>query len=157
VQGLLDGIIVPGNTRQLQAYITPEDPHDEPNPAAYIWPARGEEQRQSLPRANVPGVITPGWKTIVHDIDVYLTWFNDGQGADADVVFPAVIDAVMDVLRSSADPAVLTDALTGRESQLIDLGERMTYTLAGVRSTADQRYLRYDALLTLTVTEELQS
>jgi hypothetical protein len=157
VQSLLQGLIVPGNAGQLQAYITPEDPRDTNTPAAYIWPARGDEERQSMPRANAPGVVSPGWKIMVHDIDVYLTWFNDDSDPEADITFPAVIDCVMDVLRSSADPAVLTDALTGRVSQLIDLGEKMTWTFGGVRATADQRYLRYDALLTLTVTEELQS
>jgi hypothetical protein len=156
---LLNGLVVPGNRRTLEAYITPEDPRDEENPAAYIWPSQGTEERQAVPRvgADIYNPLQAGWKTLTHDLDIWLTWFNDDSDTNADISFPAVVDVVMFTLRSTANPWVVIDPLTGLESQLIDVGERMTYRLAGVRATADQRWLRYDAQLTLTIIEELQS
>jgi hypothetical protein len=158
IKGLVDGLILPGNNRPLEAFITPEDPRDEPNPAIYIWPARGDEHRQASPRVNV--LRTPnsaGWKIIDHEIELFLMWFDDDGDAQSDTTFPAVIDTVMFTLRSNANPAVIYDPYTALGSQLIDVGERMTYQLAGVRAVADQRFLRYDALITLSITEELQS
>ena len=159
IKNMLDGLIVPGNSRALEAYITPEDPRDEENPAAYIWPTQGSENRQAVPRvgADAANPAQAGWKESTHELDVWLTWFNDDSDPNADISFPAVVDVVMYTLRSSANPAVITDPLTGLESQLIDVGERMAYHMAGVHSTADQRWLRYDAQLTLTIIEELQS
>lgn len=157
IKGLLDGLIVPGNANTLQAYITPLDPYEEDNPAAYIWPTSGNEDRQAMPRVNAAPGIGAGWKTLTHELAIWLTWFNDESDPDADISFPAVIDVVMFTLRSSANPAVIYDPLTGVGSQLIDVGERMNWRFAGIRATADQRWNRYDAEITATIIEELQS
>jgi hypothetical protein len=159
IKNLLQGLIVPGNQLPLEAYITPEDPRDEENPAAYIWPSNGNENRQAVPRvgADIYDPKQAGWKTLTHDLDIWLTWFNDDSDPNADISFPAVVDIVMYTLRSSANPAVVYDPLTALGSQLIDVGERMTYRIGGLRATADQRWVRYDAQLTLTIIEELQS
>lgn len=159
IKGLLDGLIVPGNASPLEAFITPEDPRDVDNPAAYIWPSRGSENRQAVPRvgASAANPKAAGWKEQHHSLDIWLTWFNDDSDPNGDISFPAVLDVVMFTLRSSANPAVVYDPLTALGSQLIDVGERMDYQMGGVRTTADQRWLRYDALLTLTIIEELQS
>jgi hypothetical protein len=159
IKGMLDGLIVPGNSLPLQAYITPEDPRDDENPAAYIWPSTGDENRQAVPRvgADIYNPSEAGWKTMNHQMSVWVTWFNDDGDPNPDISFPAVIDVIMYTLRSSANPAVVYDPLTALPSQLIDVGERMTYHMAGVRTAADQRFLRYDAELTLSIIEELQS
>jgi hypothetical protein len=159
IKGLLDGLVVPGNKRTLEAYITPEDPRSEDNPAAYIWPTAGNEDRQAVPRVGADTLhpAQAGWKTLTHQLNIWLTWFNDESDPNADISFPAVVDVVMYTLRSTANPWVVSDPLTGLQSQLIDVGERMSYRLGGVRTTADQRWNRYDAELTLTIIEELQS
>lgn len=159
IKNMINGLTVPGNANSLLAYITPEDPFDDTNPAAYIWPSTGNEDRQAVPRvgADIYNPTQAGWKTLTHDLDIYLTWFNDDSDPNADISFPAVLDVVMYTYRSSANPAVVADPLTGLQSQLIDVGERMTYRMAGIHATADQRWLRYDAQLTLTIIEELQS
>jgi hypothetical protein len=157
VLSLIDGLIVPGFVGTIEAFITPLDPDEESGPPkAYIWPATGTEQRQSLPRENAPNVVEPGFKEITHDIDVFVVWFASDDDPMPDANFPSVIDAVMGLLRGSANPAVLYDPLAGTVSQLVNLGERMVYDIATPRSTADQRMLRYDARITLTVLEELQ-
>lgn len=157
--GILDGLILPGTAGTLEAFITPPDPREEPPPAIYIWGARGDERRQALPRGNTPGAGSlAGWKELDHSVDCYLTWFGEDSDSDADTSFIAVLDAVMMALRASGkSPFYTSDPLTGYQSDLVDIGERLEYQLAPPRSTADQRYLRYDALITVRVLEFFQA
>jgi hypothetical protein len=159
LKGILDGLIVPGIAGVLRCYITPPDPRDEPDPAIYIWPARGREHRQSVPRAS-PGYqasTQSGWKELEHTVDGFLTWFGPGGDRNSDSTFPAVVDAVLMALRNADDPMyAVTDPLTGQQSDLTGIGEKLDYEIGPVRSTADQRYLRYDALITISVCEFLQ-
>jgi hypothetical protein len=156
IKGILDGLILPGTSGTLRCYITPPDPRDDPDPAIYVWGARGPESRQSTPRAS-PGyqpLTQSGWKQIEHTIDGFLTWFGSSDARDADSNFPAVVDATMAALRNAPDPMYrVTDPLTGQQSDLTGIGERMSYELGPVRATADQRYLRYDALITIKLWE----
>lgn len=154
LKGLLDGLAIPGNVGNLEAYITPPDPRDDPPPAAYIWPASGDEKRQAMPRGNPPGA---GWKTLTHSVHVYLTWFNAADDPNADSAFPAVIDTVMTALRSAPNPVRASDPYTGQVSDLVDIGEQMTWDYGPVHAVADQRWLRYDCLITVTVTELIQA
>jgi hypothetical protein len=156
---ILDGLILPGTTGTLAAFITPPDPRDDPPPAIYLWASRGSERRQALPRGNTPGAGSlAGWKEIDHIVEGYLTWFGEDTDPDADTNFPAVLDAVMFALRTSGQsPLYTSDPLTGLQSDLVDIGERIEYELVPPRSTANQRYLRYDALLTIHVLEFFQA
>lgn len=159
VKDQLDGITPPGDTGisgPLVALITPYDPDESGEARAYVWPATGKESRRAIPRNTGMGT-SSGWKNLEHSLQVFLTWFDSDSDPDADTNFPALIDYVMDVLRTCADPAVVTDPLTGRVSQLIDVGENMDYTYVPPRSTADQRQLRYDCRITLSILELFQA
>lgn len=154
----LDGLIIPGpaNVGALEAFITPPDPREDPPPAAYIWPANGNEKRQSIPRNTGPG--TPaGWKNYKPNIQIYLTWFNSADDPYADVAFPGVVDVVMHALRTSPDPAQVVDPNTGETSWLAGVGEDMDWTNLGVTATTDERWLRYDALVHVPFTEFLNA
>jgi len=156
----LNQLILPvAGASTLEAFITPPDPEFSPTPKAYIWAGQGDETRESMPR-NLNGTIgTAAWKELHHSVDVYLVWFSDTSvdTADEDSAFPGMVDAVMWRLRTVADPAVCLDPLTGRESQLLDVGERMTYDAPGLRSTIDERISRYDARLQLQIMEVFQA
>lgn len=156
---IVDGLILPGTAGVLEGYITPPDPRDEPPPAIYIWASNGSEHRQALPRGNTPGAGSlAGWKEIEHTVDAYLTWFGEDSDTDADTSFPAVLDAVLSALRTSGQsPLYTSDPLTGMQSDLVDIGERLDYELALPRSTASERYLRYDARITIHVLEFFQA
>ena len=160
---VLDQMPLPGNGGQvLQAFITPPNPEeDQLDPHAYIWPSAGNESRQTVPRAPVPvvGTTTSGWKEIMHQVDVWLTWFQDGDhDPDPDISFPVIVDAVMDALRTTADPILLTDEVTGRYSQVAGTGERMNYDVAIPKGAdADQRILRYDARILVRLMENFQA
>jgi hypothetical protein len=162
---LLEDLSMPYGQPNAQAAITPPDPRIQARiPAIYIWPADGDENRSSqlggtVPRNTGPGTAS-GTKGILHLMDVYLTWFsaNNRQGQDggpvsADPVFPGMIDAVMFALRfSQPNPAVITDPSTNISSTIYNVGENMKYR-TGIEATADQRWLRYDCLITCEVWE----
>lgn len=161
LKGVLDGLVIPGTAGNLEAFISPPNPEFEATPKAYIWPSTSNENRQSMPRntgvSSVPG--GSAWKELNHLVDVWLVWFSDeaSDAQDLDSAFPAVIDAVAWQLRTVPDPAVLTDPMTGRESQLLDVGERMSFEFPPARATLDQRILRYDARIQLEIMEVFQA
>lgn len=159
IQGLIDGTTPPGDTGipgPLVALITPYDPDDSGEARAYIWPSTGTENRRAIPRNTGPN--TPaGWKNARHTVDVFLVWFDSDDDQNADTNFPALIDFVMDLLRTCNDPAQVTDPDTGRISQQINIGEEMTYEYVPPMSMEDQRYLRYDAKITVHALEMFQS
>ena len=75
------------------------------------------------------------------------------NGRQADPVFPAIVDTVMMALRySQPNPYKATDPATGLTSDVYNVGESIRYR-TGVEATADERWLRYDALLQVTVWE----
>ena len=162
LKGLVDGLVwpfpaAPSPVPNLVAYITPPDPNVEAMiPTAYIWPSHGDENRDGARGGTVPRALTlggaSGFKGVIHDIDLYLVYFLANNDADADNLFPAMVDTIMSALRVSTDPVKVTDPYTSIDSWLIDVGERMTYQIT-VRSLVDQGFNRYDALLALSINE----
>jgi hypothetical protein len=162
LQQLLDQMAMPlSGVPPLAAYITPPDPNVEAEaPTAYIWPSTGDESRDSrkggtVPRNTGPG--TPsGWKNIAHSLNVYVVWFMQDDDELADTAFPSIVDAIMFQLRTAPNPAPAIDPFTQQQSWLLDIGENMTYRI-DLRAVADQRYNRYDALITVPVAEVFQA
>jgi hypothetical protein len=90
---------------------------------------------------------------MLHRIDVYLTWFSANSGKQQDPVFSGMVDAVMYALRTcTPNPVHYTDPNTHLASTIYNIGEQMSYR-TGVESTADERYKRYDSLITVHVWE----
>jgi len=86
-------------------------------------------------------------------MDIYLTWFSANSGRQADPAFPAMVDAIMLALRTSQpNPASITDPNTEVTSTIYNVGEKMNYR-TGIESTADERWLRYDALIVCDIWE----
>jgi hypothetical protein len=161
VLGLLDDLPLPGPAGtggNLACYITPPDPGVLSVPSSYLWPGSGSETRLTSPRAGGPQVDDPGWKKLSHRLELWIAWVSAAGDPANDTSFPAVIDAVMAALRPSPDPVPLTDPVSGViSSVLIGVGEDMSYDVAVVHALEDQRYLRYDARLTLPILELFQS
>lgn len=158
VQGLLDNLPMPDTAPAMAAYVVPPDPNVETQiPTAYVWPSAGRESRDpknagSMPRNSGPGAPS-GFKAIVHSVDIWIVW----MAANDDPLFPGIVDAAMQALRtSSPNPAIVTDPYTGLETLVADVGETQDYKIA-VSALADEAFSRYDALLTLPVTEVLQA
>jgi hypothetical protein len=156
----LDGLVLPLGLGNLAAFISPPNPGDGMVPAVYVWGSNGSESRLTVPRAQHLNVASGGDKTLVHQADVWLVWFGSSEDPDVNAQFPAIIDRVMGALRNTrlVDGAqYVTDPVTGQLSQLLDVGEDMSWEYAPVKAIVDQRYLRYDARVTVTVTEVIQS
>ena len=171
IKGLLDQMPWPDTMTGLtvpNAYIQPPNPNVQSEiPAIYIWMSRGRESRDSsrLRAGTVPRISGPGGpsgtKPVEHSIPVWLVWMMDSEDPDIDNLFPGMLWAIQEVLRSvaygadsqvTADPALLTDPWTSEQSYLIDLGEVMSYEVYE-RTLEPQRFLRLDGYIDLQVTE----
>lgn len=106
----------------------------------------------TVPRNTGPG--TPaGTRGIMHRMDVYLTWFSANSGKQQDPVFSGMADAVMYALMvCTPNPVEVVDPNSNLASTIYNIGEQMTYK-TGVESTQDERYKRYDMLLTCNIWE----
>ena len=156
IMGLIDGLPVNGGL-SIEAHITPPDPEtDYTDPHAYVWPAEGEETRDprkggTIPRATSPGSFS-GTKSIDHIMDIFLVWFAANDDPEADTWFPSMVDVIMGALRVAPTPAVVQDPYTNASSQMINVGERMSYKVA-ISAVADEAFNRYDALITVHMNE----
>ena len=155
---LLDGLELPYGVPAAEAFITPPDPRVKAKvPAIYIWPSDGTENRSgelggTVPRNTGPGTAS-GTKGLLHQFDIYVTWFGANPGRQADPKFPGIVDTVMLALRySQPNPAELTDPATNLTSTVYNVGENQKYR-TGVEAVQDERYLRYDALIQCSVWE----
>lgn len=159
INDLINGMAWPfTNVPPLQSQITPPDPNVDANiPQAYVWPSRGRENRDPRRGGTIPRATSAnsgsGLKTQRHRLDIYLVWWGQDDDPDADTLFPGMVDTIMDKLRLSPDTTpVLLDPWTNRESYLIDVGEEMDYEIT-IRAVVDQRYNRYDALISCVINE----
>jgi hypothetical protein len=160
LKSVTDGMALPLGLGNIAAYIAPPNPGDGMEPALYIWGAQGDERRMTVPRAQHGNLASGGNKQTTHTVDLWLVWFGPGDDPQADSQFPAIVDAVLALLRNLAlldDAQHAVDPVTGQLSQLLDVGEHLTWDYAPVRAVADQRYLRYDALITADITEIIQA
>lgn len=162
LKAILDGLPLPRDLGTINAFIAPPNPNTETrDPGCYIWGSHGNESRMTVPRAQAGNLPSGGNKELVHQVDIWLIWFGDSAESDADTAFPTVIDAVMACLRNTelldAVSMQAVDPITGQLSDLLNIGENMSWEYAPVRATADERYLRYDAQIVCEVVEVIQA
>lgn len=157
LHSLLDGVPVPGSAGALEAFISPPNPNEDTvRPGVYVWDSIGPEKRRASPRGDAL-LGTAGWKDIDHTAHLWVIAFGEETDPDADTSFPSVIDTITQVLRGSPNPAFVADPLTGSASWLVDVGERIDWDYPPVRAVEDQRYLRYDAQVSLPILEMFQA
>jgi hypothetical protein len=160
VQSLLQNMVPPGDTgvtAPVSAQITPLEPDVNYDGIArvYVWPASGPETRRAMPRNT--GMGTPaGWKNLRHGLEIFLMWMDNLDDPEADVNFPLLIDWVMDILRTSPNPAQWTDPDSGIVSNFANLGEEMKYDFVPPRTLEPQVWRRYDARITTSLLELFQ-
>jgi len=160
LKSVLDQMVLPQGLGALDAFITPPNPRDDPEPAIYIWGSHADEARMTVPRAVHGNLATGGDKAITHRVDCWLTWFESSEDLNVDSNFPAILDAVLAVLRNveMLDATQhATDPVTGQLSHLLNVGENMSWEYGPVRAVADQRLLRFDAQITVEVIEVIQA
>jgi hypothetical protein len=160
LKGVLDNVALPLDLGTLEAFIQPPNPNLDNAAGVYIWGSRGDEQRMTVPRAKPGDLSTGGEKGLTHSVDAWIIWLGPAVHPLQDVLFPAVVDTIMAVLRNTPildGTQYCPDPVTGQLSQLLNVGERMSWEYAPVRAVADQRFLRYDARLTIEIEEIIQA
>lgn len=155
---ILDGLEMPYGKPAAKAFITPPDPRVQARiPAIYIWPSDGDSNRSgelggTVPRNTGPNT-SSGTRGMMHRIDVYITWFSANSGKRQDPIFPGMVDALMYALMvCTPNPVEYVDPNSRLASTIYNIGETMTYK-TGVESTQDERFKKYDALITCNVWE----
>lgn len=152
----LDGLNLPAGLGTLTAFIEPPISDDGAGANLYIWGSHGDEKRLTVPRAQPSNLASGGDKEIKHMADLWLIWFGSVEDPSVDNQFPSILDAVMAVLRNVAlldDAQYAVDPVTGQTSNLLNVGENMSWEYAPVKALEDQRYRRYDARISVEVIE----
>lgn len=161
LRGLLDGLPMPGNVAGLSCLVTAPPPFEDPGaiPTLYLWLPDGRESRDgpgTMPRNGVFGGTGSGDKITVHRPAGELQWQNAGP----DLLFYAMVDAIMARLRTAptraADTQVTDPYDASLVTQMLNVGEEMTYRTA-VRPVPDQQANQYQALIQLVLTEVIQA
>lgn len=150
VQGLLNGLAIPGMTQTLEAYVTPPTVEDLDRPKAYIWGGRLRVSRQTMPR-------TQGFKHLAWMVDIYLVYETNPDSPTVDQEFTAIVDAVMNKLWTTTTPLFITDPLTGVLSQLLNVGEEMEFEYPPERTPATLRMLFYSCRIGMELYEAVQA
>jgi len=154
VKGILDGLPIPGSTQSLDAFVTPPTVDNLDNPKAYIWGARMRGTRQTMPRGIAPAA---GFKKLMWNVDVYLSYETNPDDANIDQEFPLIVDAVMAALWSTTMPTFITDPTTGLKTQLLAIGEDFDFEYPPEKAPATLRMVYYTARLGLSVQEAVQA
>lgn len=161
LKSILDQMPLPAGWDPLEAFIAPPNPRDEARaPAAYIWGGHGDESRAAKPRAEYANLGSGGIKQIVHQVSIWLTAFDDSEQPEVDTNFPAIVDAVLAQLRNTPmtdGTQHAVDPILGTVSNLLNIGENMSWEYGAARAVADQRLLRLDAEINVEVYEYFQA
>jgi hypothetical protein len=158
VQGLLDGIGMPGGIEDLAAYLDPPDPNVESAfPTAIIMSADGPEKRLAGPRNTGPGT-TSGQKTISHTVRVLVYYFMAGDDPEAKTLFAGIMDGIMTALRTAFPmPALMTDPYTGTVTTAVNAGEEMQYERLPPQATKDQGINLWQGIILIPLQEVIQA
>lgn len=163
LQGILDGLPVPGQTKALKAQITPPPLQPLKGPMAFVWGASLRVDRQAGPRITGKDPSTAGFKHLAWELDVWLSYMTNPNSQTLDSEFPAFIDAVMVALWQTPmtgfiDPqGTPCPRQTDGATQIMSIGENMRLEVATPRAVANARTLYFSAQLTLDVYEVVQS
>ena len=160
VQGILDGLAVPGGTQTLKAQVTPPVLQNLNGPVAFVWGGSMVASRQSGPRGTAGAA---GFRRLMWDVDVWLVYLTNPNTAGADQVFPDLLDAVMAQLWSTTMP-VFIDANgqptepsdTPGATQILSVGEDYRLEYSPIHTPATNRMLYYSARFSLQIYEAVQ-
>jgi hypothetical protein len=158
--GILNGLQNP-MLDPLEALIQPPVLADvADHPYAYIWAGRGNERRQTAPRPirQDSGAITPGgYQKMTWKIDVRLYTVMAQEDPNIELAFPALIDATIKELNVTQIPIIITDPVTGQQTQILTIAETLDsdYATSVTTSAEGQGIIRFGCDLTVEVQEKV--
>lgn len=163
VQGILNGLPVPGQTALLAAQITPPPLQPINGPMAFIWGATMRAARHAGPRITGNDPSTAGFKKLAWELDVWLSYLANPKSTTIDSEFPALVDSVMRALWQTPmtgfiDPqGVPCPRETDGATQIISIGENMRLEYATPKAVQTGRTLYFSAQMVVDVWEDVQS
>jgi hypothetical protein len=152
LQTLLQGMTTPLSPTPMEAWLEPPVPTTAEVPQAYILAAEGNLKRQTM-----GGLM--GYYEDTHQIYVYLEWMLPPGTTNGNQAFTNLIDTVIATVRASYTGAIfITDPVTGLQSQLLVIGDRLAYKYLPPPNLGEgqQEYLDYVAQITFEVKEKTQ-
>lgn len=154
VANVIQGLVGAYGNEPLQAWVDPPSGGiaSAETPQAYVQAASGEGKRQTM------GGLT-GYYLDVHQVYVFLEWMMPPNTQDGNLAFTNLIDSTISAIRESYTGAVLiTDPATQQESQLLVIGDRLTYKYVPPRNLGEsgEEWFDYTALITFEVQEKVQ-
>jgi hypothetical protein len=155
VNGLLNGLVIPGVQLPLQSYITPPMVEDIDGPRAYVWGGRLRGGRQTMPRFSANNQL-PGFKKLNWSIDVWLTYETTPDSTTIDQEFPVIVDTILNKTWTTTMPLVIQDPTTQQYSQILAIGEDFELEYPPERAPATLRMVYYTARIGLDVYEAVQ-
>jgi hypothetical protein len=152
VQNELQGLVGAFNNAPVEAWVDPPTPTTAETPQAYILAGEGAGKRQTMAGLQ-------GYYEDVHQIYVYLEWMLPPGAQNANLAFTNLMDSCISAIRESYEGAVfITDPATNQQSQLLVIGDKLSYKLVPPRALGEdqQGYLDYVAMITFEVKEKTQ-
>lgn len=148
----LQGLTTTLTNAPLQAYVEPPTPGSADTPLAYILSADGDGKRQTM------GGLA-GYYLDTHQIKVWLEWMIPPGSQNGNQAFTNLIDTVIATVRQNYAGAIfITDPVTGGESQLLVIGDKLSYRYVPqpVLGEDQQGWIDYVAQITFEVQEKTQ-
>ncbi len=152
VQSLLQGMTSVLSNEPLEAWVDPPTPGSAETPQAYILSADGDGRRQTM-------AATAGYYVDTHQIKVFLEWMMPPGSQNGNLAFTNLIDTAIKTIRQSYTGAILiTDPVTGDQSQLLVIGDSLTYKYLPQPALGEggEGWLDYIAQVTFEVKEKTQ-
>lgn len=153
VQGIINGLVVPGSTGKIEAWIQPPALEPLDGPKAYVWGGKMRKRRQTVPRGR-------GFQQLDWIVDIFLAYetvSDTTNDSTVDQEFPLIVDAVMDALAATPMPLFITDPTTGKQTQVTSIGEELDLEYPQEKAPATDRLLYYVCVIGAHVTEVVQT
>lgn len=125
-----------------------------PVPFAFVWVNNGHEDRQTMPRGQA-------WKKIKWRVQVVLQVVENPDDPLRATAFPLLIDQIRAFLGNPATlsmPIIISDPVTGAQSQVLNVGEEIDYEvfIPDMIGAGGQALVRPAARLNLLIEEAVQ-
>ena len=150
VQGLLDGVQSPNMPAPIQAWVMPPPVVQlTPNPCVFVWGGTWAEERHTLSRGR-------GEKRVAYQLTLTIQGATSNDLTDdyPPSAFPILIETVMNILRTVTIPIPVTDPVTGAQSIIQTIGEKMSVTHPTPITASDQQFIWHNAVVKCMVSEE---
>lgn len=150
MQGLLNGLPIPANSKALTTFIVPPTQKQLDGPIAMLLPSPAHGERRTAPRG-MGSIEIPWW------IDVYLKYETNPNSQLLDQQFALIVDAILYKCWGVKLPLQITDPTTTVVSNLIALGEAFEVEPQPVETPASMRMLLFTGLVRIEAKEWVQA